>query len=111
MFEHYSVLLDETIDALNIKEDGIYKMWYTYRGAKDYRTNKANSYRIGYAESFDGKVFERKDEKFQFDVAESGWDSIMQTYPNVIKYDNKYWVFYNGNGFGKSGFGYATFED
>ena len=24
MFEHYSVLLDETIDALNIKEDGIY---------------------------------------------------------------------------------------
>lgn len=94
-----------------IKEDGIYKMWYTYRGAKDYRTNKANSYRIGYAESFDGKVFERKDEKFQFDVAESGWDSIMQTYPNVIKYDNKYWVFYNGNGFGKSGFGYATFED
>lgn len=94
-----------------IKEDGIYKMWYTYRGASDYRTNKANSYRIGYAESTDGKVFERKDDKFHFDVAESGWDSIMQTYPNVIKYDNKFWVFYNGNGFGKSGFGYATFEE
>ena len=26
MFEHYSVLLDETIDALNIKEDGIYEI-------------------------------------------------------------------------------------
>lgn len=93
-----------------IKENGIYKMWYTYRGASDYRTNKANSYRIGYAESTDGKVFERMDEKFEFDVAESGWDSIMQTYPHVIKFDNKYWVFYNGNTFGKSGFGYATFE-
>lgn|SRR5574344_2719878 len=93
-----------------IKEDGIYKMWYTYRGASDYRTNKDHSYRIGYAESTDGKVFERMDEKVGIDIAPSGWDSIMQTYPHVIKYENKYWMFYNGNTFGKSGFGYAVFE-
>lgn len=93
-----------------IKENGIYKMWYTYRGAFDYRTNKANSYRIGYGESKDGRVFTRMDEKFGMDIAENGWDSVMQTYPNVIKYDDKYWVFYNGNTFGKSGFGCAVFE-
>jgi hypothetical protein len=90
-----------------IKEDGIYKMWYTYRGASDYRENKENSYRIGYAESKDGLVFNRMDDKVNIDISSDGWDSVMMTYPHVIKYDGKYWVFYNGNTFGKTGFGYA----
>ncbi len=91
-----------------IKENGIYKMWYSYRNAHDYRTDKKNSYRIGYAESNDGKVFKRLDEKITIDVSDQGWDSVMLAYPHVIKFDNKYWMFYNGNGFGQSGFGYAT---
>lgn len=93
-----------------LKEDGIYKMWYTYRGEADYRTNKDHSYRIGYAESKDGKVFTRMDDKVGINVSEEGWDSIMQTYPHVIEYNDQYWMFYNGNTFGKSGFGYAVFE-
>lgn len=93
-----------------IKENGVYKMWYTYRGASDYRTNKANSYRIGYAESRDGKVFTRMDDQVDLPLSDEGWDSVMMTYPHVIKYDGKYWMFYNGNTFGKSGFGYAVSE-
>ena len=94
-----------------IKENNkLYRMWYTYRKAYDYRTNKKNSYRLGYAESKDGKVFTRMDNKIGIDVSKTGWESIMQTYPHTIKYNDLYWVFYNGNGFGKTGFGYAVFE-
>jgi hypothetical protein len=93
-----------------IKEGNLYRMWYTYRGASDYRTNKENSYRIGYAESKDGKVFERLDNQMEISLSNEGWDSIMMTYPHVIKHDGKYWMFYNGNTFGKTGFGYAVCE-
>ena len=93
-----------------LKEGDIYKMWYTYRKAHDYRTNKENSYRIGYAESSDGKVFVRLDDRMHVSVSVDGWDSIMMTYPHVIKHQGKYWMFYNGNTFGKTGFGYATCE-
>jgi hypothetical protein len=93
-----------------IREGDLYRMWYTYRGASDYRTNKENSYRIGYAESHDGKTFKRMDESMEVSLSDEGWDSVMMTYPHVIKYQDKYWMFYNGNTFGKTGFGYATCE-
>ena len=94
-----------------LKENGVYRMWYTYRGASDYRTNKAHSYRIGYAESKDGKVFKRMDAQFTLQPSDEGWDSVMMTYPYVLKYNGKYFMFYNGNGFGESGFGYAIGEE
>jgi hypothetical protein len=90
-----------------IKEGEIYKMWYSYRSAYDYRTNKKNSYRIGYAESLDGKIFTRMDNEMKLSISSEGWDSIMIAYPYVIRFNDKYWIFYNGNSFGKSGFGYA----
>jgi hypothetical protein len=89
-----------------IKENGIYKMWFTFRGSFDYRDGN-DSYRIGYAESHDGITWERDDEKSGINISESGWDSKMQTYPSVIKIENKKWLFYNGNGFGKTGIGLA----
>ena len=91
-----------------IRENGIYKMWYSYRGFKDYRTSKEHSYRIGYAESDDGIRWERKDDLVGIDVSETGWDSEMIAYPYVYKHKGKKYMIYNGNGFGKSGFGYAV---
>jgi len=91
-----------------LKEDGIYKMWYSFRGIKNYRTDKKNSYRIGYAESEDGIHWIRKDEQVGIDVSENGWDSEMIAYPFVFNVKDKKYMFYNGNGFGKSGFGYAV---
>ena len=35
----------------------------------------------------------------------------MICYPNVIKVKDKLYMFYNGNGFGQSGFGYAELEN
>jgi hypothetical protein len=86
----------------------LYRMWFSFRGARDYRTNRAHSYRIGYAESFDGVAWTRKDELAGIDVAEQGWDSEMIAYPYVYWRQGSVHMIYNGNGFGRSGFGYAV---
>lgn len=91
-------------------EDGIYKMWYSYRAIDDYRNNKNRSYRIGYAESNDGKNWERKDDEVAIDISDAGWDSEMIEYPLIMNNLAKKTMFYNGNGFGASGFGYAEFD-
>ena len=87
-----------------IKEDGIYKMWYCY-GFGSY------GYKIGYAESEDGIKWERKDEEAGIDVSESGWDSEMICYPFVFKHKGRKYMLYNGNEYGKTGFGYAILEE
>lgn len=94
-----------------IKEQGLYRMWYCYRGSVDYRTDKAQSYRIGYAESPDGIKWTRKDEIVGIDVSESGWDAQMIENPHVYEHNGRKFMLYNGNGFGASGFGYAILAE
>lgn len=94
-----------------LKDGDTYKMWYSYRGGRDYRTNPSHSYRIGYAESLDGLEWIRKDEEVGITVSETGWDSEMMAYPFVMDINDRRYLFYNGNGFGKSGFGYAVLEE
>lgn len=86
-----------------------YHMWYCYRDSHDFRDG-TGSYRIGYATSVDGMTFKRDDENAGITVSDHGWDSKMICYPYVVKRENKLIMFYNGNGFGKSGFGYAIWE-
>ena len=93
-----------------IKEDGIYKMWYSSRSLINFRTDMKNGYRGGYAESKDGIKWTRMDDKFTLQLSPHGWDSEAIAYPYVIKINNKLVMFYNGNGFGKTGFGYAVYE-
>lgn len=93
-----------------INEGGVYKMWYSYRRARDYRRNRLNSYRIGYAESPDGVSWTRRDQNAGIDVSDDGWDSEMIAYPFVLLQSNEKYLFYNGNGFGRTGFGYAVEE-
>jgi hypothetical protein len=82
-----------------VKEDGLYKMWYSYRG---------QSYRIGYGESLDGIKWTRKDEDVGIDVSASGWDSEMIEYPYLFENEGVHYMFYNGNGYGKTGIGLAV---
>ena len=90
------------------KVDGSLGMWYSYRCARDYRRNPDKSYRIGYAESDDGKEWTRLDQMIRLDVSSDGWDSEMLAYPEVVSTSDQIFMLYNGNGFGQSGFGYAT---
>lgn len=99
------------VSASVIKENGKYKMWFGKRKKSDYRLNKENSYRIGYAESLNGIDWFRMDRNAGIELSESGWDSEMISYPYVIKTNKKLLMFYNGNGFGKSGFGYAVWNE
>lgn len=98
------------VSASVIREGNAYKMWFGKRKKSDYRNNLENTYRIGYAESIDGIHWERKDNNSGIDIAAEGWDSEMISYPYVFKNNNELVLFYNGNGFGKTGFGYAVWN-
>jgi len=82
-----------------IRDADRYRMWYSYRD---------EAYRIGYAESHDGLTWERLDDRAGIDVSVTGWDSDMIEYPAVIRAAGREWMFYNGNGYGRTGIGCAV---
>ncbi|HEY5883438.1 MAG TPA: hypothetical protein VIT88_02065 [Pyrinomonadaceae bacterium] len=93
------------------KDGDKYRMWYCYRGSINYRTEKTQSYRMGYAESADGLVWERMDDQVGIERSDSGWDAEMIAYPNVYEHKGRKYMLYCGNGFGEAGFGYAVLEE
>lgn len=97
---------DETEYAISrpcvSKINGHYKMWYSYRGER---------YRIGYAESENGTDWVRKDDEAGIDVSANGFDSDMICYPYVFECAGKWYMLYNGNGFGMTGFGVAEMAE
>jgi hypothetical protein len=84
-----------------------YHMYFCYRSAYDFRKNKCNAYRIGYAFSDDLVYWHRNDDQSGIDVTEGHWDSDMMCYPNIFELDKSIYMLYNGNEFGKCGFGLA----
>jgi len=124
--EHrYHIKYAESSDGINWKRDGIiaidyandeeyaisrpsvmhdkdcWKMWYSFRG---------QSYRIGYAESKDGKFWKRLDHQVGISVSLKGWDSEMIEYPYVFDHQGQRYMLYNGNGYGQTGFGLAVLK-
>jgi hypothetical protein len=92
-------------------ENGLYKMFYSYRSAVGYRTDPQRSYRLGYAESGDGRHWTKKESEVGITRSETGWDSEMIEYCFLYEHHGRKYLFYNGNGFGKSGFGYAVLAE
>jgi hypothetical protein len=88
-----------------VKDAQLYRMWFAYKGS-----NYDVQYRIGYAESEDGKNFIRRDDLANIEVSPSGWDSEMVTYAFVFRYQDRFWMAYNGNNYGRDGFGLAVQE-
>lgn len=100
--------LDECEYAISVprvvKElDGLYSMWFSSRATKEIST-----YRIKYAESVDGITWIRKDSEVGLDVSADGWDSEMICYPFVFDHKGQRYMLYNGNGYGRTGFGLAV---
>lgn len=87
-----------------IQDGSRYRMWYSIRSF-------SKLYMLGYAESSDGIVWERKDEEVGISTSATGWDSEMVCYPSVVQANGHKLMFYNGNGRGISGFGYAVLEE
>lgn len=88
-----------------LKENNHYKMWFSSRATKEIPT-----YRIRYAESVNGIDWIRKDDEVGLDVSQEGWDSEMICYPFIFDHKGKRYMLYNGNGYGKTGFGLAVLE-
>lgn len=99
------------VRACVLKDPIFYKMWYSYRNINNYRIDKNSSYRIGYAISKNGIDWTRKDNDVGITISKSGWDSEMIEYPFVYDFNEQRYMVYNGNTFGKTGFGYAILEN
>lgn len=85
------------------KENGVYKMLYSIR-------TYSRGYYIGYAESGDGMAWDRKDHLAGISLGPEKWDDANLSYPYVFCHHGHTYLFYNGNGCGKSGFGYAELK-
>jgi len=102
--------LDEYEYAISVPrvlkdQDGLYRMWFSSRATKE-----TPSYRIRYAESIDGITWVRKNKEVGLDVSDDGWDSEMVCYPFIFDHKGRRYMLYNGNGYGKTGFGLAVLE-
>ena len=105
---------DEEAGLVNpsvVVENGTYRMWYSTRGFRDFRTDPRTSYRLGYAESTDGVQWTRLDDSIDYRRSGEGWDDLMQAYPFVYRHDGRLLMLYNGEGFGGGGFGWAEIID
>jgi hypothetical protein len=92
-----------------VESQGRWHMWFCYRGTEDFRDGQ-DSYQIGYAWSDNLHSWTREDDQAGISKSSEGWDSTMIAYPYVIKVGERFLMFYCGNGFGRTGFGYAELE-
>jgi hypothetical protein len=81
-----------------------------YRMYLSVRRRSVAAYRLGYAVSADGINWTRRDRELGLDVSPVGWDSQAIMYSAVIEAGGRTYAFYNGNDFGRDGFGVAVLE-
>lgn len=94
-----------------IKIGARYHMFFCFRESFDFRRTKGRGYRLGYAYSDDLSTWVRDDDNVGIDVSDDGgWDSEMLCYPHVFECDGNVYLLYNGNEFGRRGFGVAVLE-
>ena len=82
---------------------GLFRMFYSVR-------SHSRGYRLGYAESSDGSNWQRRDNHVGIDISPLGWDSEMIIWASIASTEHGRYLFYNGNSYGKTGFGYAALE-
>ncbi len=116
---HWELGKKQTIPSVRNKEcqssasvifyNNLYHMFFSYRDVLPDREEE-RQYRVGYASSKDLKTWQRDDSQAGIDISPSGWDSQAICYPHVVEVDDKIYMFYSGNQYGCSGFGYAELE-
>lgn len=87
-----------------------YHMYFCFRQPTDFRTNAERSYKLGYAFSDDLKTWTRDDSNSGISTTPGEWDSDMMCYPHIFECDSEIYLLYNGNEFGKYGFGIAQLQ-
>lgn len=82
-------------------ELGTYDLFYSIRRIS------LMSYRLGYATSSNGIVWERNDREMNLNIAENSINSDAIMYAAVLNVGKRTFCFYNGNNFGEMGFSVA----
>jgi hypothetical protein len=82
-----------------IRHGGQYNMWFSSRHP---------NYKMGFATSVDGHLWQRDDTQGVITPSASGWDSNCVEYGSIFEHAGKLYMLYNGNGYGASGFGLAV---
>lgn len=84
-----------------VRDGDMYRMWYSYRG---------QAFRIGYAESRDGTSWIRRDTEVGIEPSPGEWDGESIEYPSIFDHQGRRYMLYNGNSYGRTGFGIAILE-
>lgn len=124
---HYDIYYQESVDGKTYLEKGVrilqcdpkiehglgrpqiikvgsdYYIFYTRR-LKDMK------YFMGCAKSSNCRDWTRIDNQIGISHSENGWDSEMVYFPSVLQAGDKIHLFYSGNDFGRSGFGFAELK-
>jgi hypothetical protein len=90
--------------------DGADRLYFSRRESAAFRTDTGAAYRI-LEVPLDAEgvpVGRPQPVRFANPAAPRDWDGFMQAYPAVMALGDGYVLFYNGNGFGQTGFGWAT---
>jgi len=90
--------------------DGVHHMLFCYRRAHGFRRGSGGAYRLGHAFSKNLVDWVRDDASVGIDVSEDGWDAQMLCYPHTFRWGDDVFLLYNGNEFGRFGFGAAVLE-
>ena len=95
-----------------IFKNGKYHMFFCYRANIDFRRNRNQSYKIGYATSTDLINWQRNDKKAGIHASDApdDFDYEMVAYPHLFELNNEIYMLYLGNEVGKYGFGIAKLE-
>lgn len=97
-------------------EHGFGRPWVVPRSAGGFemfysvRRRALGAYRLGYAVSCDGLEWERRDGELALDVTPGAFDASAIMYSAVFEAAGRTWCFYNGDDFGRRGFGLAELE-
>lgn len=91
-----------------IEINGRHHMFFCFRQSFDFRQNRNRGYRIGHAYSDDLISWTRDDDHPLLEVTPGEWDSDMLCYPHVFECNSNVYLLYNGNEFGRFGFGLAV---
>ena len=95
--------------ACVLREKDKFIAWYPYV------SKKLKKYSIGYGESYEGLKFKRLDKTKKAILKPSknlsAFDSDSVCYPYVFHHKENLYMLYNGNDFGKTGFGIARWKE
>jgi hypothetical protein len=72
--------------------------------------SQSRIYSIEHALSTDGVTWHRQDGGSGVNPSDHGWDSEMVAFPSLVRTGEDIYLFYNGNGYGREGFGVAVYD-